>query len=113
MMPGENKPSQVIKLYMYVVILLTVQEITRLLDENSNIYLFYNNVNVVYKLNKQMFQNFNYYKNVKSISSGPMTLPCGTPDLWKMKNSDNDTLFPIMEIISEPVKKLPGNSKRF
>jgi hypothetical protein len=50
---------------MYVVILLTVQEITTLLDKNCNIYLFYNNVNVVYKLNKQMFQNFNYFDQLQ------------------------------------------------
>jgi hypothetical protein len=50
---------------MYVVILLTVQEITTLLDKNSNIYLFYYNVNVVYKFNKQMFQNFNYFDQLQ------------------------------------------------
>jgi hypothetical protein len=32
---------------------------------------------------------------------------------YQKANNDNDTLFPIMEIISEPVKKLTRNSKRF
>jgi hypothetical protein len=46
-----------------------------------------------------------------------MTLPCGTPDLTLRKDEETPSItircFLIMEIISEPVKKLTGNSKRF